>query len=203
MTREKILFNPDSWYQNLIGIASLPVNERYNALVKLHSVTTGDYLMAIRGMTDDQAAENSSDGRTRALVVGHVLGWEEWQLQVFDSKDKLTKLRSQMAFKDYTDPDSNKVFDFRSVDDFNAYQSNKYSSWEWKAIQTRAISTALRLQSFFPDEPNPNWTKFLESTPKHNWRVTPEKSITIPRGWYLWMVSLEHEAVEHRSDLLI
>ena len=61
--------------------------------------------------------------------------------------------------------------------------------------------TARKLQSFFPEDPTEEWLSFLDQKPKRFWKLKEEYTLDIPAGWYLWMVSLEHEAVEHRADL--
>ena len=200
---ERVEFNPDAWYLNLVDISSKPSAERYHGLYNLHTTTLSEYVDALQRMSASQVSETSSDGRTRALVVGHILGWEEWQVQVFRERNKMESLQKQMQLKNYVDPVTSVSHDFKSVDDFNEYQARKYSSWNWEDIQGRAITCAQDLGSFFPSQPVPSWIEFLDSTPLYTWKVTKNSTIVIPWGWYLWMVSLEHEAVEHRKDLLV
>lgn len=194
-------FNPGDWYSNLIDIASKPSVERYSALHDLHKVIADEYIEAVLTMSPFQAAESSSDGRSRALVVGHILAWEEWQVQVFSDPGRQERVEKQLQLQDYFDPEECELRDFSSVDDFNHYQAQKYATWDWGSIQAKAISTARRLQSYFPKNPDREWIEFLDGTPLENWKITPDKTISIPGGWYLWMVTLEHEAVEHRGDL--
>lgn len=196
-------FQSDVWYRSLIDIAETPnTNERYQSLVKLHQTTLDFYLPAIQAITPEVAASPSSDGRPISLVVAHIMAWEEWQTQIFGDQNREERLRRQMKLQGYYDTDSGKTVDFNGVDDFNGYSAKRYADKPWNEIQQKAIETALQLQSFFPPTPNPDWIDFLERTPEHNWKIIPGTVLNVPSGWYLWMVSLEHEAVEHRKDLV-
>ncbi|GEM_PF-848092 len=196
-------FQSNVWYGNLIEIAKIPDDrQRYSSLVRLHQETLDFYIPAIQRMTPEVAANPSSDGRPRSLVVAHIMGWEDWQIQVFSDPNREERLLKQMRLQGYYDTDAGKMVDFKNVDDFNDYNSKRYAGKPWEEIQQKAVDTAIQLQSFFPPNPGQDWIDFLENTPEHNWKVLPETELTIPSGWYLWMVSLEHEAVEHREDLL-
>lgn len=191
------------WYGRLIDIASnSDAQERYADLVQFHQEALDFYLPAVETLTERDAEKPSSDGRLVKLVVAHIMAWEEWQIQVFeDEKGREEHLRQQTKLRGYFDPERKKIVDFDNVDQFNAYQAKKYADWKWEDIQQKAIDTALHLQSLFPDDPPTGWIDFLESAEDHLWKLTPDKTITVQAGWYLWMVSLEHEAIEHRSDL--
>ncbi|TAJ14185.1 hypothetical protein EPO56_02375 [Patescibacteria group bacterium] len=196
-------FSRDAWYKHLIDIAKLSdTRQRYDSLVQLHQTTLDFYLPAVKAITPEIAASPSSDGRSRSLVVAHIVGWEEWQSQVFGDSDKDERLRRQMKLQGYYDTETRKLVDFEGVDNFNAYNAKRYDGKPWSEIQQKAINTALQLQSFFSPNPNKQWIDFLENTPDHNWRILPGVTLNIPSGWYLWMVSMEHEAVEHREDLI-
>jgi hypothetical protein len=200
---ENGVFQPDVWYRNLIDIAKIPnVNKRYQSLVQLHQATLDFYLPAVQAITSETAASPSSDGRPVSLVVAHIMAWEEWQTQIFGDQNKEERLQKQMKLQGYHDTDSGTTVGFNNVDDFNGYSAKRYADKPWKKIQQKAVKTALQLQSFFPPNPKPDWIDFLESTPEHNWKITPGTVLSVPSGWYLWMVSLEHEAVEHRKDLV-
>lgn len=191
------------WYGRLIDTASnSDAKERYVDLVQFHQEVLDFYLPAVKALTEEDAEKPSSDGRLVKIVVAHIMAWEEWQIQVFeDEENKEEHLRQQTKLRGYFDLERKKIVNFNNVDQFNAYQAEKYADWKWEDIQQKAIDTAQRLQSLFPTDPPTGWIDFLENTEDHLWKLTPDKTITIPAGWYLWMVSLEHEAIEHRSDL--
>lgn len=191
-----------TWYSNLIEMAKKPdIRQRYDSLVQLHQQTLDFYIPTIRTITPETAA-SSRGGRPRSLVVAHIMGWEEWQVQIFSDPNRDERLRKQMKLQEYYDVEAVKMVDFKNIDDFNAYNAQRYAGKPWEEVQKKAIDTALQLQSFFPPTPDQSWIDFLENTPEHNWKIIPGTTLTIPSGWYLWMVSLEHEAVEHREDLL-
>lgn len=197
--KENIEFTK-KWYDNLIKISSIPdPKERYERLVVLHKETLHFYISTLQSITIEKARQKISDGRTIAEVVAHIVAWEEWQIQVFNDPNRQGRLKEQINLCGYFDAENNKVVDFKNVDDFNAYQTEKYSKWKWKNIQQKATSTATKLREIFPDIPSDGWINFLESTPSHQWKILPNKTITVPAGWYLWMVSLEHEAVKLRK----
>lgn len=200
---ESGVFQINSWYDNLLEISKIQdIRQRYISLVQLHQKTLEFYLPAIRAITPKIAASINSDGRPRLLVVAHIMGWEEWQVQIFGDSDREERLKKQMILRDFFDSDKGKMVDFKNVDEFNAYNAQRYTGKPWKEIQQKAIITAKQLQSFFPPNPEQQWIDFLETTPEHKWKILPETTITIPSAWYLWMVSLEHEAVSHRKDIL-
>lgn len=203
MNAELSQFYPDQWYDRLVGITNLDDSrKRYEELIRLHAETVNFYVSTIKMIDDQVAAQISSDGRPKSLVVAHIMGWEEWQIQAYTDSDRLRRLTSQMGLRDYFDIEIRRMMSFLGVDDFNKYQADKYAQIPWAEIQQKAISTALALQELFPPTPSEEWLDFLENTPVKVWHVTPTITITVPGGLYLWMVSLEHEAVEHRKDLI-
>jgi len=200
MNKESNL-NPAEWFQHLIAIAEKAPVQRYEELVDLHKTTLKQYINALNQITKEQADVVGVDGRKRKIVVAHIMGWEEWQIQVFVDPQKEDRLKRQLHLQDYRDPQTGKVMDFSSVDSFNAHQEKLYKDWSWKDIRKKAIATANLLHSFFPDNPSNEWLKFLNDGPTREWHITKDKTLTIPGAWYLWMVSLKHEAIEHRKDL--
>ena len=200
---EKLRFNPDVWYQSLALIAREAPAQRYKGLVNLHRITLKDYVGALNQMTEDQAEAPGVDGRKRKIVIAHTMGWEEWQTQVFADPQKGERLKKQLHMEGYQDPETGNRIDFSSVGAFNAHQEELYRDWSWNDIREKALATANRLHSFFPDDPTGEWLQFLDSEPIKEWHVTKDITLTVPGAWYLWMVSLEHEAVEHRKDLMI
>src|SRR3989338_11501347 len=93
MTRDQ----KSAWYNRLIKMAGLQnPRERFDQLTKLHSETLALYLPAIQAMTEEQAWKPSSDGRSIALVVAHIMAWEDWQIQAFTDPDRKNRLNEQM-----------------------------------------------------------------------------------------------------------
>jgi hypothetical protein len=200
----KVKMENSAFYEELIGIAGIAdPRVRYAALVKLHVRVAEVYTTAIRSISAQRAAEKSLDGRTIALVVAHIMAWDQWQLQVFRSSDREADIREQMNLRGYRDPNTRKLRDFRDVDHFNSYQARKYANTDWPTIINRAFKSAVDLVMCFPSFPPRGLIEFLEGTDLHEWRILPDQTLTIPAGWYLWMVSIEREGVEHAQDLLL
>lgn len=202
-------YAPDQWLKNIIAISALPLSQKYQALIKLHHQTLSEYIKDLEAMTEEEAESKGSDGRKRKIVIAHIMGWEEFQIQVFEDKDPLARLKKQLNFQGYIDPDTGQNNDFldphsrsNSVNKFNAYQAEKYHNWSWNKIQQRAINIGQRLKNCFPNKPSKQFLNFLESTPSKRWKLKKDLEITVPAGFYLWMVSLRHEAIEHRRDFV-
>lgn len=210
-TLEASRFNPLEWYENIVKISKLELSQKYQELVKLHNKTLDNYINDLNQMTEVDAEELGFDGRKRKIVIAHIMGWEEFQIQVFTDSNPIERMELQIQFKSYVDPDTNDMINFddpqgdrsKSVDAFNQYQADKYSSWAWDDIKQRAIDTAKKLKDCFPDESSEELLQFLENTPPKEWKIHDGLATTIPSAYYLWMVSLKHEAVEHRQDLVI
>lgn len=204
-------YNPTFWYENIIRISQLPPLLKYQELTKLHDNTLSEYIKDLGEMTDKEAESTGSDGRLKKVVVAHIMGWEEFQTQVFEDKCPVPRLQQQLNFQGYVDSDTGVSHDFsnsqndrqKSVDDFNAYQADKYQDWSWSDIKKRAVVTAQKLRSCFPDEPSEDWLRFLEDSPLKTWKLKENLAIIVPAGFYLWMVSIKHEAIEHKYDIAL
>jgi hypothetical protein len=200
MGKERASFvNTEAWYTNLVGIAGLPPAARYNALTELHADTISKYLSQINSITDSRALQRSSDGRTIKDVVAHIMAWEDWQIQNLTDPDIKSRLEEGVDLKGYRNEDGARM-DFKNDDEFNAYVTDRYKTVSWNQIKTGAVQTALKLQSLFPKKALAGWIDFLESTPLYPWKL-PNTTLPVPTGWFVWMISLEHEAIEHRTDL--
>ena len=119
---EKLRFNHDAWCQNLAMIAQREPTQRYVGLVSLHKETLENYIRALQNMTDEQAETPGVDGRKLKIVVAHIMGWEEWQTQVFGDPQKEKRIKQQLHMQGYQDPQTGKMRDFSSVDAFNSHQ---------------------------------------------------------------------------------
>jgi hypothetical protein len=187
------------FYRKIAAIAAQSPAERRFSLVDLHTVVIAPYLNAVRAMTAQDAAHVSSDGRTLAQVVGHIAEWERFTILAVGELITGVRWPQIMNMAGYVEPDG-QVREFTSVDAFNDYLATKHAAWSWQQIQDLAIQTAVTLQVLFAHPLLVTWER-LEQTEAHHWRLPNEMSLTVPCGWYLWMVTLEHEAVEHATDL--
>lgn len=198
--KEQEEVNPDIWYRNLVEIASFTPEKRYSALAELHKETIERYLSQINNISKESAAQISSDGRTIKDVVAHIMAWEDWQIQELSDLNIKERIAKGMNWEGYLDNESGQMMNFRDDDDFNAYITRRYKDTRWLDIKEKAIETAKRLQSFFPSKAPDGWIALLEDTPFYDWKL-PNTTISVPTGWFIWMISLEHEAIEHSKDL--
>ncbi len=193
-------WNDAGWYRNLEHIASLRPRERYDGLLGLHEKVVAEYVIMLDRLTEADAIESvrPGSGRTRAMVIGHILGWEEWQLEVFRDCNIMERISRQLRLEDYLDPETGGILNFNGIDEFNAYQYAKYATWGWERIHGKARGTAMEFRRFFVEARSDRFINILEGTPMKNWK---RLSRPIPSGWYLWMTSLAHEAVVHTQEL--
>jgi hypothetical protein len=186
-------------YQKIVAIAAQSPAERRLSLVGLHTDVITPYLNAVRAMTAQDAARASLDSRTLGQVVGHIAEWERFTILAVGEIITGVRWPQIMNLSGYVEPDG-QVREFTSVDDFNDYQATKHAAWSWEQIQDLAIQTAATLQVLFAHPLLVSWER-LEQTKAYRWQLPNETSVTVSCGWYLWMVTLEHEAVEHAVDL--
>ena len=187
------------FYQKIVAIAAQSPAERRLSLIGLHADVVIPYINAVRVITAQDAVCIGSDGRTLGQVVGHIAEWERFTILAVGEIITGVRWPQIMNMSGYVEPDG-QVRKFTSVDAFNDYQANKHAAWSWMQIHDLAIQTAAALQVLFAHPSLVSWER-LEQTQAHCWRLPNEMSVTVSCGWYLWMVTLEHEAVEHAVDL--
>jgi hypothetical protein len=187
------------FYPKIVAIAAEPPAERLFSLVDLHTDVITPYLNAVRAMTAQDAARVSSDGRTLAQVVGHIAEWERYTILAVGEIITGVRWPQIMNMSGYVGQDG-QVREFTSVDAFNDYQAARHAAWSWEQIQNLAIQTAVTLQVLFAHPSLVSWER-LEQAKAYHWRLPNEMSVTASCGWFLWMITLEHEAVEHAVDL--
>lgn len=187
------------FYQKIVAFAAQSPAERRLSLIGLHADVVIPYINAVRVITAQDAVRISSDSRTLGQVVGHIAEWERFTILAVGEIITGVRWPQIMNMSGYVEPDG-QVREFTSVDAFNDYQANKHAAWSWMQIQDLAIQTAAALQVLFAHPSLLSWER-LEQTQAHCWRLPNEISVTVSCGWYLWMVTLEHEAVEHSVDL--
>jgi hypothetical protein len=187
------------FYHKIVAIAAQSPAERCLSLVGLHTEVVIPYLNAVRAMTAQDAARISSDGRTLGQVVGHIAEWERFTILAVGEIITGVRWPQMMNLSGYVESDG-QVREFTSVDAFNDYQATKHEAWPWEHIRSSAIQTAATLQILFAHSSLASWER-LEQTKVYRWQLPNEMSVIVSCGWYLWMVTLEHEAVEHAVDL--
>lgn len=187
------------FYQKILAIAAQSPADRRISLVSLHTEVVTPYLKAVRAMTAQDALRVSSDNRTLGQVVGHIAEWERFSILAVGEIITGVRWPQIMNLSGYVAPDG-QVCEFTSVDAFNDYQAARHAACSWEQIRDLAIQTAVILQILFAHPALVSW-EGLEQTKAYRWPLPNEMSVTVSCGWYLWMVTLEHEAVEHALDL--
>ena len=187
------------FYQKIVAIGAQSPAERRLSLVIFHTDVITPYLNAVRAMTAQDAARVSSDSRSLGQVVCHIAEWERFTTLAVGEMITGVSWPQIMSLSGYVESDG-QVREFTSVDAFNDYHATKHAAWSWKQIQDFAIQTAATLQVLFAHPTLVPWER-LDQTKAYRWRLPNEMSVTVSCGWYLWMVTLEHEAVEHAVDL--
>lgn len=194
----------DEFYQRIKEHLHQPPLERHAALAQLHTEIATEYLMAIRGISEEEAARpvrSGTDTRTVAQVVGHITEWERFA--ILSAGDVLADLyhpRMVTSLDGYVEPDGHSR-SFASIDEFNAYQAAKHAHCTWPQIQEMALETAATLHVLFT-HPHLLSAERLERTMPFRKRLPDGTRIeNLTLGWNLWTIVLEHEAVEHAAEL--
>lgn len=203
-TGEKGQLKPDIYYPRIAEIVTLPPEARHREFATLHGKVVDAYVEAVRRITADDAQrliDDSGDPRTVAQIVGHIAEWD--RMSMFSAMDILLGMKNPRGIVDttgYEEPDGTRM-DFEGVDAFNAYQAEKHATWAWDDIQTLALDTATTLYGLFT-HPNLLHAERLENTPRR--LLSLENGMTIPDvalGWHLWILVIEHMAVDHVAAL--
>lgn len=187
------------FYQRLIKIAARTPYERYGLLAEFHTDIVRSYLQTVRTLSPAEVMRRSADGRTVGQVIGHIAEWERFTILAAAEMVAGIRWPRIMSLSGYLEPDG-RVLDFTSIDEFNAYQAAKHAAWSWPQLQDLALHTATALHALFT-QPVLLSPDCLEQTQPYQWHLPSGIRLTLPAGWYLWMVSLEHEAVAHAPEL--
>jgi hypothetical protein len=193
---------PHPFYADLAAIAELPPGERRRRLAGLHAEVAARHRSAVEAITDDGAMRVTPAGRTVAQVVGHIAEWERYIIQSAGEVIAGVRWPRLVTHRGYTEPDGS-VHDFLTDDAFNAYQARKHAAEAWPAIRALALATSATLQRLFAD-PELLPVERLEQTGRwDHYRLPTGVTLRLPCGWFLWMIAIEHEAVEHTDDLAL
>jgi hypothetical protein len=191
---------PDIFYQKAIDSVALPPPDRHAQLSHLHTEIVTEYVAALRRIDSRRAAEISgedSDQRTIAQVVTHIMEWDRFSiLSAGDILAGVTHPRIMSSIEGYIDTEG-KTHNFGTINEFNAYQNQQADRYSWDQLQAFAIDTAETLHTLFTDprllnaerlEKTKQWRKRL-----HNGTIIEP----IAMGWSLWIIILQHQAIEH------
>lgn len=194
----------DDFYQQVLDIFARSPEERYIAMVNLHERVVREYVVAIQQISEQDAMQPVSigaDNRTLAQVVAHITEWERFGIMaVGDILTGIDHPRTVTDIRGFIDTDG-QTRDFVDVHEFNAYQKQKYAAWSWSQLQKDAIRYASTFYSLFA-YPDLITAERLEHTKPHRKKLRNGKILdNTTMGWCLWVIYLDHEAVEHAVEL--
>jgi hypothetical protein len=194
---------PAFFYQTIKTACEKPPHERHNTLLHLHQRALSDYLAALGRITPESAQEIVSVGedvRTLQQIVGHMGEWARYEL--LGGADILAGVknpRGVVGLERYLTP-TGRIKEFDSVDEVNAYYAEVHAKWTWQHTYDFAVSTANALYALFAT-PHLLTADRLETTHEHLRTVENEVITGIKQGWVLWIMEIEHLAVDHRTEL--
>ncbi len=190
---------PEQFYPKIFALSNMPANIRVKGMNRIHSDYLAAYLSAIYAIDSEKASQICPDGRTIAQIVAHIAEWERYIIQSMGDIISGVRKPFVLTLKGYRDIDGTRV-DFDTIDEFNDFQAQKYQNTPWSEIKPLAIHTASALQGIF-SQPVVLPFDLMEKTEPYNWHVPGGSLVSIPVAWYLWIVVLEHEVVDHAQEL--
>lgn len=188
-----------SYAATMLPIVASAPTERHRRLLQWHGNLLRSYTDRIRELTNTDAGRISSDGRTLALVVGHIAGWETWFIQAAGEVLAGCRWPEIMELRGYLEADGDRR-SFEAIDDFNAFQLRLQADRPWDRIREQALCTSATLYALYAT-PGLLTPDRLEATREYAWALQPGRRTPVPVGWFLWGVVLEHMAFDHAADL--
>jgi len=190
---------PDVFYPRVRTIFGEAPEERHRRMVLLDGEVLGEYLGWVRAIPAEAAARSCAEGRTLAQVVGHVMEWDRYLAISAGEMLAGVEWPGIMSKERYVETDG-RTGGYETMAEFNARQAAKHADWPWLKIRDMAVEIAEAVHALFT-APALLTPRRLEATRSYVWRVPNGDRLTIGVGWYLWMVVLEHEGVEHEQEL--
>lgn len=188
-----------SYASTLLCIVGSPPIERHRRMVEWHAGLMQRYADRLRQLSDADTARVSRDGRTLALVVGHITGWETWFIQAAGEVLAGCRWPEIMELRGFLGPDGERR-SFSTIDEFNAFQAKLQAEWTWGRICDQALTTSATLFALHTT-PGLLTPDRLEATRDYAWALEPGRRTPVPVGWFLWATALEHMAFDHDEDL--
>lgn len=187
------------FYATIAQILELPTHERAQALRALQNDVVEHYCTAVQKMNAQEAQRIGPDGRTVAQVIGHIAEWDRFTMLALGEilsgvyKPNLIENRGWREF-------DGTPRDFQSADEFNAYQAERQATMPWEEIQALAVRMAITLRELFAN-PQLLSPALLDSTIEHSFVREGQVLKSLPYGWYLWFLDIEHKAVAHGDEV--
>lgn len=184
----------------LTAAMMLPPAPRHERLAELHDGLQARYRRALRRITAEAAARPLSDGsdpRPVAQIVGHIAAWERFG--ILSAGDILAGIRSprmMTGFGEYRETDG-ETMAFASIDEFNAYHAGKFAEWPWERLREFAEDTTSAIFALFTHPHLLNAGRLQQTAPTRMRLPGGVILDDMTMGWSLWLIMIEHPAVEH------
>jgi hypothetical protein len=134
--------------------------------------------------------------------VGHIAAWERNIIVAVGEILAGVKWPRLMSRSGYIDPDG-RTHDFPNIAAFNAYYAEQHAGQSWATIQAEALGTARTLGQLFRESKLITAERLEHTGLYQHYSLPTSVTLTLPCGWFLWMITIEHEAVEHAADLAL
>ncbi len=190
---------PEIFYPKIQEAMALDPVNRHLAFSVMHSEVLAEYVNAVSVIRVTKAESCSSDGRSIKQVVGHIMEWDRFMIQAAGELLSGVQNPQVMAVKGFHHL-LGITQDFESINGFNAFHAAEQAVQPWVQIQSRAIACAQILHRLFTT-PGLLEGPLLEATAPVTLRFSGRVKIKSSIGWQLWIIVMEHEAVEHFADL--
>jgi hypothetical protein len=192
---------PEVFYPRVAEILAQAPEERHRQMARLHQEVLAWYVEKVRAIMAEAAARRCPEGRTLAQVVGHIMEWDRYF--VISAGEMLAGVEwpGIMARERFVEIDGASS-GYETMDEFNERQAAKHAAWPWPRIQSMAVEAADVLHTLFTT-PGLLGPARLDATRLYNWKVPGGARLPTTVGWYLWMVILEHEGIDHEAELAL
>lgn len=194
----------NGFVEELVAAMALPPVARHDRLAALHAGLNVRYRRALRQITPEAAARPLSDGsdpRPVAQIIGHIAAWERFGvLAAGDMLAGIERPRMMTGFDDYRETDGT-THSFATIDAFNAYNAKRFADWSWERLRAFAEDTTNTIHALFTHRLLLNAGRLQQTAPFRMRLQGGPVLDDITLGWGLWLIMLEHPAVEHTAVL--
>jgi len=191
--------NPDLFYSRIQQAVPLETAPRHQAFSVLHAEILAEYNSAVSSISSARAENVSSDGRSLKQVVGHIMEWDRFMIQAAGELLSGVLDPQMMSLKGFHHLEG-MTQDFETIDGFNAFHAAEQEGQAWTQIQSRAVACARILHRLF-STPGLLEGSLLDATAPVTLSFKGGIKMKSSTGWQLWIIVMEHEGVEHMTDL--